>query len=143
MKRTIAAGFVGALIFAGSAPAATPTQRISALEKQVKTLNATVKKQTKQIKNLNALANASFTVDLCLLGATADALQSTWTTIDQALGTTVFGPQQTISDLSSCSDLRITRQGIKSPPTVSVFSAIVALFKPTRTSAFSLFDWWR
>ena len=144
MKRITAAVFAGALLFAGTASAApTPAQRIAKLEKDVKALKAKVTKQQKTITTLNRLAGASFAVDLCILGVTTDALQSTWASIDQALGQPVFGPQQTISDAGACSDLRITRQGIRTPPTVGVFSAIVGLFQGGRTSAFRLFDWLR
>ena len=142
MKRMMAAACAGALVFAGAASgAASPTARIAKLEKDLKTLKATVAKQQKTIKTLNNLVSAGFAVDLCILGATTDAFQSTWTAIDQAMATPVFGPQQTISDASACSDLRITRQGIRTPPTVSVFSAIVGLFQGGKAKAFSLFDW--
>jgi len=146
VKRITAAAFAGVLLFVSvsAASAATPAQRIAKLEKQVKTLQATVKKQqttlTKQQKSLNQVAAAAFTVDLCVLAATTDALQSTWTALDQAGGTSIFGAQQTIGDLNACSDLKITRQGIRNPPTVSVFSAIVGLFS-TGKQAFNLFSW--
>jgi hypothetical protein len=149
VKRITAVAFAGVLLFVsvGAASAATTEQRVAKLEKQVKALQSTVKKQqttitkqTKSIKTLNTLANASFAVDLCLLGVTTDAIQSTWVAIDHALGTTVFGPQQTIGDASACSDLQIARQGIKNPPSVSGFSAIVGLFQGGR-HAFRLFDW--
>ena len=45
VKRIIAVCFAGLLLFAGAASAATPAQRIASLEKQVKSLTATVKKQ--------------------------------------------------------------------------------------------------
>ena len=113
MKRIIAACFAGLLIFAATASAATPTQRITTLEKKLKTLT-------------NVL-DATLAIEFCLIGVTADALQGTWTTIDQASGTSVFGPQQTISDANACSALQIARQGIRVPPTTSIFSALVAL----------------
>lgn len=136
MKRIIAVCFAGFLIFAGVASAATPAQRIGKLEKQMKTLSATVTKQAKTIKTLQNLALGAVYVEFCLIGVTADALQSTWTTLDQAQGTSLFGPQQTISDADTCSQLKVTRQGIRNPPTASVFSALVALV--SRTSAFRL-----
>ena len=144
MKRITAAAFAGLFLFAGVASAATPTQRIAKLEKQVKALQATVKKQqttlTKQQKTINQVTAAAFTVDLCMLAATTDAIQSTWAALDQAMGTSVFGPQQTIGDLNACSDLQITRQGIRNPPNVSVFSAIIGLFSSGK-QAFKLFSW--
>jgi hypothetical protein len=157
VKRIIAAGCAGALIFAGAASAATPAQKIAALQKDVKTLKKLVAKQQKQINcvmkisgkcqtvkqtanTLNLLAGLSFAVEFCLVGVTADALQSTWTTFDQATGSSVFGTQQTISDGGACNALQIGRQGIRTPPTVATFSALVALVTGSRTSAFSAFS---
>jgi hypothetical protein len=153
VKRIIAAGCAGALIFAGAASAATPAQKIAALQRDVKALKSTVAKQQKTINcilkvrgkcqtlkttinDLTSLAAVGVAVEFCLVGVTADALQSTWTTFDQAMASSVFGPQQTISDGGFCNLLQITRQGIRTPPTVSAFSALVALLG-TRTSAFS------
>jgi hypothetical protein len=122
-------------IFAGAASAATPAARIAKLERQMKTLTTTVNKQAKTIKTLSNALNASLAVEFCLVGATADALQSTWTTLDQSTGSSIFGPQQTISDANACSALQISRQGIRTPPTASVFSALVQLVS-SKTSAF-------
>jgi hypothetical protein len=132
VKRLIAACFAGALIFAGVASAATPAQRIAKLEKQVGTLTKTIKTQTKQIKQLQNLVAGALYIETCLAATTADALQSTWTTIDQAAGTTLFGPQQTISDANTCNPLQITRQGIRNPPTASVFSALTSLLSTSK-----------
>ena len=137
MKRIIAACFAGALIFTGVASAATPAKQIATLQKLVKTLQKTVKAQQKAIKQANELAVAAIAVEVCLAGVTADALQSTWTTVDQALGSPAFGPQQTIGDGGFCNALQITRQGIRTPPTTAAFSAIVALTQ-SRTSALRL-----
>jgi hypothetical protein len=146
VKRTMAALFAGVLmftIFAGLASAATPAQRIAKLEKQVsaltKTVNAqkkTVNTQKKQITELQNVGAAALAVEFCLVGVTADAIQSTWTTLDQAAAANLFGPQQTISDGNACSALQISRQGIRTPPSTSVFSALTALL--TRTAAFRL-----
>jgi hypothetical protein len=152
VKRIIAAAFAGALIFTGVASAASPTQRIATLEKQVKTLTATVNKQQKTLtcllkinkkcQSAQKLASTLYTgvnvaliYELCLTGVTADAIQSTWVTLDQAGGTNLFGPQQTISDADTCSVLQITRQGIHVPPITSPFSALTALFS-RRTALF-------
>jgi hypothetical protein len=147
VKRTIAACFAGVLffaIFAGAASAATPAQRIAKLEKQVKVLTATVKKQQTVINCIQKLDNKCQTlkstvttldnavvgallIETCLAATTADALQSTWATLDQANGGSLFGPQQTISDSNTCNPLEITRQGIRTPPTTGVFSALTSL----------------
>lgn len=156
MKRIIAVCFAGVLIFAGAATAATsPTARIAKLESQVKALTATVKKQQAVINCVaktsskkcvtlksgftsvsNAL-NATIYVTFCSIGVTADAIQSTWATLDAANHTTLFGPQQTISDSDTCGPLQIARQGIRNPPTSSVFSALTALLA-RRTASFRL-----
>lgn len=155
MKRIIAGAFAGALIFAGAASAASPTQRIATLEKQVKALTATVNKQQKTLtclltinkkcqsaqkvaSTLDTAVNVALAYELCLTGVTADAIQSTWVTLDQAGGTSLFGPQQTISDVDTCSALQITRQGIRVPPSPSVFSALTALFSRRMASFFRL-----
>ena len=155
MKRTIAVCFAGLLLFAGAASAASgPTARIAKLEKQVKALTATVQKQQAVINCIEkanskcvtlksavtTAENLSFGalyIATCLAATTADAIQSTWTTLDQANHTTLFGPQQTISDADTCAPLQVTRQGIRNPPTTSVFSALTALLA-RRTTAFRL-----
>ena len=158
MKRLIAACFAGLLIFAvaaGAASAATPTQRIAQLEKQVKSLTATVKKQQSIINcvakssgkcvtlksTVTQAANLSLAdlfLTACLAATTSDAFQSTWMTLDQAGGTSLFGPQQTISDADTCSVLPVTRQGIRTPPTTSVFSALTALLSSGKAPLFRL-----
>jgi len=150
VKRIIAVCFAGLLLFAGAASAATPAQRIASLEKQVKSLTATVKKQQAVINcivkssgkcvtlkaafnTLSSNLNATIYVAFCSIAVTADAIQSTWATLDQANQATLFGPQQTISDADTCGPLQITRQGIRNPPTTSAFSALTALL--TRKTA--------
>lgn len=154
MKRIIAVCFAGLLLFAGAASAATPAQRIASLEKQVKALTATVKKQQAVINCVAKSSNkcvtlksafnavdsaltATIYVTFCSIAVTADAVQSTWRTLDQAGGTNLFGPQQTISDSDTCGPLQVTRQGIRNPPTTSAFSALTALLS-RRTTAFRL-----
>ncbi len=156
MKRIIAVCFAGVLIFAGAATAASsPTARIAKLESQVKALTATVKKQqavincvfknsAKKCVTLKAAvtdagntAIATLYLASCSIAVTADAIQSTWTTLDAANHTTLFGPQQTISDANTCGPLQIGRQGIRNPPTASVFSALTALLA-RKTSSFRL-----
>lgn len=145
MKGIIATAIAGALIFAGVASAASPAQQIAGLQKQVKALTATVNKQQKvlnciikiqkkcvtaqkEISTLDLFLNVALAYETCLAAVTSDAIQSTWVTLDQAGGTNLFGAQQTISDGNLCSKgLDITRQGIRVPPTSTVFSALTAL----------------
>ena len=59
-------------------------------------------------------------------------------TLDKAGGTSLFGPQQTISDADTCSALPVTRQGIRTPPTTSVFSALTSLLSSGKAPTFRL-----
>jgi len=144
------------LLFAGAASAASsPTARIAKLEKQVKALTATVHKQQAIINCVEKLSGKCVTlksavttaevygatallIGTCLAATTADAIQSTWTTLDQANHTTLFGPQQTISDADTCAPLQITRQFIRNPPTTSVFSALTSLLSSGKAPTFRL-----
>jgi outer membrane murein-binding lipoprotein Lpp len=129
VKRTIATVVAGALVFAGGASAATPTQRIAALEKSVKALKKTVAKQNKSIKTLASALEANFVADGCIVAVTADAIQSTWANFDS-----VFGPQQTITDRNACSLLRnptVSRQGIQPQPTPEVFGQLITWLIPS------------
>jgi uncharacterized protein YlxW (UPF0749 family) len=143
VKRIIAAGVIAVFGFGGTgaAVAASPAKQIASLQKSVKALQKSVKALNTKVKNqqktINALNGAFSTIDLCLIGATADALQSTWTAIDQVTATSTFGSQTTISDKGACDALNITRQGIRVPPTLSVFSALTSLFSGAKTVAFS------
>jgi len=126
VKRIIAGAFAGALIFAGAASAASPTQRIATLEKQVKALTATVNKQQKTLtclltinkkcqsaqkvaSTLDTAVNVALAYELCLTGVTADAIQSTWVTLDQAGGTSLFGPQHAPGDPCSSEPVGLQR----------------------------------
>ena len=90
MKRIIAVCFAGFLLFAGAASAATPAQRIASLEKQVKALTATVKKQQavisciakasnkcvtlkSEVNAVSSALNATIYVAFCSIAVTADA----------------------------------------------------------------------
>jgi outer membrane murein-binding lipoprotein Lpp len=132
VKGIIAAAFAGLLLTAGAASAATPTQKIASLQKDVKTLKKTVARQNKSIRLLENALVANFYGDACGLAVATDAVQSTWVAVDQAMGSSVFGPQQTVSDQNSCSALRnpsVVRQGIRTPPTTSVISTMISWFK--------------
>jgi len=105
-----------ALAAAATAGAATPPQRIAALERQVKTLRAQVKilrstVDSNQEEMRNELAR-SRVGDACLALAVADVFQSTW-------GTS-FGPQTQLDDVS-CKAIGVERPGIRPRPSVDVF----------------------
>jgi hypothetical protein len=129
MKRAVpaVAAIVASLVLAAPANAATPTER--RLQKQVNVLKKDVKALKTQTRNLTSAVNALAALVVCTDAATADALQGTWAKIEQheGTGTSLFGPQQPISDLDACRDLQITRAS--SQPTVSVLQAIVNFFR--------------
>jgi hypothetical protein len=108
------------------ATAATPSPKrmaaqIRRLQKQVKTLR-------RQVRNLNTAVNAEAALILCTDAATADALQGTWTKIEQheGTGTTLFGAQSPVNDLQACQALNVRRAQMQA--TVSVLQSIINLF---------------
>jgi hypothetical protein len=125
MHRAIVAGvIVAGLALAGPAGAATPTEKrlqkdVAALKKDV----ATLKKQTKtQDELINVLAAIVF----CDTAITADALQGTWTTIEQVAGRPVIGPQQTVNDAGACQALSVPRSSA-APPSLSAFHSLLRI----------------
>jgi hypothetical protein len=131
VKRTLAAAFAGVLLFASAAGAATPTQKIATLQKDVKALKKTVAKQNKTIRTLTTALLANFIGDACGMAVLSDAIQGTWATVDQASPSPLFGAQQTVSDRNACSALRnptVTRQGIRTPPTTAAISTMITWF---------------
>jgi hypothetical protein len=129
----LAAALVAGGALAGTAAAASPAKQLAALQKDVTALQATVKKQQKSIKLLTNALVGNFYGDACLTAQTSDAFQSTWGAVDQGVGHSIFGPQQTISDRNACSTLQpvIPRQGIRVPPLVTPFSSLIAWLLPT------------
>ena len=136
MKRIIV--FVAAtaiLAFAAAGPAGAKSRapksptlaQFNALSKKVTALQ-------KQVKTLNADVNILAAYDVCLTAATADALQGTWIFVNK--GAVVFPTTSTsgsaISDLQACSAFKISRQlpSTDTAPSTSVFSALTSLFGP-------------
>ena len=121
MKRLITATVVAAVALVLAAPAqpAGPSNR--QLARQIKTLQ-------KQVKVVDLHAAIAVVYAGCATAVTADALQGTWTVIDQVNGTPIFGPQVAVSDFDTCSALEVTRVPTQNPPNVSVFSSLLALF---------------
>jgi len=117
---------------ANAKSSATPTlAQFKALQKQVKALQSQVKKLQTETSDLNAFANGLIPLLACQDVVTADALQGTWSVIDQIstatqAGKVYFGPQTPLVDKGACAEFRITRsQNV--PATVSVFSSVVTL----------------
>jgi hypothetical protein len=136
MRRVLAtvAVLAACLVVAAPAGAAGPTLRslqaqITSLKKQV----ATLKKQAKADRNF---AIGAFVYSGCSWAVTADALQNTWTKLDQQFGTTVFGAQTAVNDYTACQLVEINRARTQVPPTSSVFQALLDIFKPSSSATF-------
>jgi hypothetical protein len=127
MKRVIVTALIAlvALTVAAPAPAAGPTlkslaRQIKALQKEVKTLKA-------QVTTARSVAATALVYGACSTAVTVDALQGTWTYLDQK-HQTGFGPQTPVNDYQTCQPLRITRAPAQVPPNTSVFNSLLALF---------------
>jgi hypothetical protein len=128
MKRVLVTALIAlvALAVAAPAPAAGPTlkslaRQITALQKEVKTLK-------KSVAEARGTAATALVYSGCSTAVTADALQGTWTFLDQKHATG-FGAQTPVNDYQNCQFLRITRAPTTVPPTVSVFNSLLALFR--------------
>jgi hypothetical protein len=100
------------------------TKDVTALKKQVTTLK-------KGLTDAQGLGQAAVLLDECSNAVTADALQGTWTVIDQIstatqAGMTYFGAQTAIDDHGICALFGITRSQV-SPPTIAPFTALIGL----------------
>jgi hypothetical protein len=128
MKRLIAAIAAGAVALVLAAPAqpAGPTTR--QLAKQIKVLQKQVKTLKKDVKTADLHAAIALVYAGCSTAVTADAIQGTWTVIDQVNGTPIFGAQVPVNDYTVCSALQITRAPTQMPPNISVFNSLLALF---------------
>jgi septal ring factor EnvC (AmiA/AmiB activator) len=134
MKRAFATTTVvlAACIFASPAAALTPVERqlraqVKTLQAQVKALQAQTKKLNTQVTNLSRGIGATLAYSACNTAVTADALQGTWLTLDQKLGTT-FGAQTALNDFNSCTALQVNRARTPVPPNAGVFQALLNLF---------------
>jgi septal ring factor EnvC (AmiA/AmiB activator) len=124
---------------AASAGTAGPQRgEIAALENRVSDLAGQVKTLQKQVKGLqtrnralerNLVAN--FVGDACASALTADALQQTWSVIDQIAATaqakTYFGAPTALDDKRTCSNLRpaVPRQA-SAPATLVSIQGLIA-----------------
>jgi outer membrane murein-binding lipoprotein Lpp len=134
MKRLVLTALVvaGLLVSAAPSSAATPTNK--QLARQIKTLQKQVKALQTQVRQAREFALVSVVYSACGLAVTADAFQGTWATIDDVSNRapparTIYGPQTPVNDYQTCSAVRITRTPGLVPPNVSVFSAMLAIFR--------------
>jgi hypothetical protein len=128
MKRVFVTALIAlvALAVAAPAPAAGPT--LKSLARQVKALQKEVKTLKTQVTQARTVAATALVYAGCSTAVTADALQGTWTFLDQKHGTG-FGPQTPVNDYQTCQPLRITRAPAQVPPNTSVFNSLLALFR--------------
>lgn len=145
MKSLIAASVaivaLGVTAVSTAGPSARPqasSASIASLEKKLKRTNARVKKLETRVKKLEttqkllvSVAVATLAGVACEAVITADAFQRTWGAIDemaQAQQKTYFGPQATVVEHESCSDLDIPRQQPTAPASLRSFQEVVNLF---------------
>ena len=122
----------GLLVSAAPAPAATPTNK--QLARQIKTLQKQVKALQAQVRTAQNVAAGAALYSACGLAVTVDAFQGTWATVDDVSNRasaprTIYGPQTAVNDFTACSAFRVTRAPTQVPPNVSVFSALLAIFR--------------
>ena len=130
---TALAAILAATVLAAPVSAATPTER--RLARQIKTLQAQVKKLQRDVRNVQSIAAGAVIYSACVTAATADAFQGTWETIDKDAVRTAqpefFAPQTAIADpLNSCQRLEVQRQANpQATPTTDVFAALLNIFR--------------
>jgi hypothetical protein len=128
MKRVLVTALIALVTLAVAAPAPAAGPTLKSLERQVKALQKDVKTLKAQVKEARAVAATALVYGACSTAATVDALQGTWTFLDQKHATG-FGPQTPVSDFQTCQPLRITRAPTQVPPNTSVFNSLLALFR--------------
>jgi hypothetical protein len=136
-----AAILVGGVAAAAPASAATPTQRIAKLERQVRTLQRQNRTLTRQVREADEVGGAALLFAVCSTAITADAFQSTWNIIDQlsqpTLSRTFFGTQLPVTE-PVCSRLQVPRPA-QVPPRIDPFSQLMRLVNGPLTSLLNLF----
>ena len=127
-----------------TAGTAHQSSNIAALQAQVKTLAAQVKTLQASVKKLQADAKTQSTsvgdlaagitvISGCQTALVADVFQGTWAIVDQMLVASgkpaLWGPQAAVNDYGWCALLKNTSivHGISNPPSVTSFSALIAL----------------
>jgi hypothetical protein len=158
VKTLVVAVVAIAVLFAGAAPAqpATKLQRqVAAMQRQITSLKkqvTTLKKQAdttarcptnaSSLPAVCELALEGAIVAYCTAAITGDALQNTWSVVNQVGdGSVVFGAPQTLNDAGLCSAIRVTRQPTLVPPTISPFVQVMA-FLNRRPATWPQPLWW-
>jgi hypothetical protein len=128
MKRVLVTALIALVALAVAAPAQAAGPTLKSLARQVTALQKEVKTLKKQVTEARAAAATALVYAGCSTAVTVDALQGTWTYLDQKHATG-FGPQTPVSDFQTCQPLRITRAPATVPPNTSVFNSLLALFR--------------
>ena len=129
MKRLFAAPVAVVLavaVLAAPAAALTPNQRIAKLEKRVTTLEKQNKTLKKQAADAMDVGVAALAFSVCSTAITADALQATWTVLNQVPGHSSIGTGSAVGDAAVCSRLQVSRPAAV-PPTISPFEQLMRL----------------
>jgi len=137
VKVVLATLAAAAVVVAGAAPAGAATnadrktaalqRQVASLSKQVSTLKKQVKSLTKKATQAQDSANAGIVLTFCAIAVTGDGFQNTWDSISQIPGHPTFGQRQALDDRGTCNALRVPRQTTLVPPTISPFTALLAL----------------
>jgi hypothetical protein len=127
MKRVLVIALISLVAAAVAAPAPAAGPTVKSLARQIKTLQKEVKTLKTQVTQARSVAATALVYGACSTAVTADALQGTWTLLDQKHATG-FGAQTPVNDYQTCQPLRITRAPNQAPPSVSVFNSLLALF---------------
>ena len=130
MKRALVIALVSLLTAALTAPAPAGAQTIKSLSRQIKALQKDVKTLKAQVTQARQAAASALVYSACQTAVTADTFQSTWAYLDFK-HQSGFGAQTPVSDFQTCQPLRIARapSAPPTPPNVSVFNSLLALFR--------------
>jgi hypothetical protein len=94
--------------------------------RQFRALQSQVKLLQRQVRFLRNEIAANYVGDACLAASTADVFQGTWANVDARVPTgPAFGAQTQVADRGACAAIRITRQGVRNPPSASIFTTII------------------
>lgn len=139
MRRSLAVAIVVALGLVAAAPAGAAGPTLRSLQAQITTLKKQVKTLKKQVKAEQNFALGSLVYNGCAWAATADALQNTWTTVDQRVpAPPAFGAQTAVNDYGACQSFRIVRARTQVPPNTAVFQALLDIFKQSSSAVSEL-----
>ena len=127
-------------VLAAPAAAVSPQARIAKLERTVKTQQKAIKKLQKDVKTANELGLLAAAFAVCSTAITADALQSTWTILNQVPGHPVIATQSPVGDAAVCSKLQVSRPA-QVPPNIGPFEQLMRLVTTSAAArhAFSVF----